>query len=117
MVVAGNVTPEGVPTTEVLMASVPPTSLRAWSVYVKALRDMGRPVSSMVTRIGLEPFKTFFHVTFEPVARIGKDLYDALKARGPSIEEMMMAPYRAADDSEGEAEAAPVAKRGRNKKL
>ena len=109
MALSGTVTAEDVPTTEVLPAIIPPTSISNWASYVKGLRDMGLVPWACFTEIKNEPFKTWFKVSFRPVGKITQDIWVALKARRESIAEQMMQPYKAME----QAEAKPAAKKSR----
>ena len=94
MALSGTVTAEEIPTTEVLPALLPPTSISNWASYVKGLRDMGLVPWACFTEIKNEPFKTWYRVSFRPVGKVTQEIWTALKARRASIEEAMMQPYR-----------------------
>jgi hypothetical protein len=107
-IISGGVTGDGVATTEVLNAALPPTNLGAWGNYVKGLRDMGLPPWGAITELKNEIFKTWFKVSFRPVGRVTHEVYAAIKARRASIEEQMFAPYKAREEAE---EKKPAKKR------
>lgn len=105
MALSGSVTAEEIPTTEVLPALLPPTSISNWASYVKGLRDMGLVPWACFTEIKNEPFKTWYRVSFRPIGKITQDIWVALKARKASIEEQMMQPYKAMEAVEKPAPA------------
>lgn len=85
---------------EVRMLSVPPGSLANWGKYVARLSDMGGTYRSVLTEIGIEPFKGAYKVTFNPAGKLDEDQYLALKARRETAIEQSMQPYPALEVDE-----------------
>lgn len=107
MLVPSDTKPADMAKAEVVMAIVPPTSLKNWGSYVKTLAAMGRTPWSVLTRITVEPLKSYFQLMFEPTGKLDGLGYAAVKARQPTIESTMFAPYPTLETEE----AAPKAKR------
>lgn len=109
MVLPGSTKIDDVPTGEVFMASVPPTSLKHWATYVKGLKELGRTPWGVVTEISTRPFKSFFELQFKPINGVTEAMYRALKEKqsGGGIEEQMFAPYPtlSADEEEEKPKA------------
>lgn len=111
MVIPGDTKAQEVQKAEVVMAIVPPTSLKNWGNYVKALSAMGRTPWSVVTKLSVEPLKSYFQILFEPVSKLDGIIYAAVKAKQPVVEGQMFAPYPTLE--EGEEEQPKKAKRSK----
>jgi hypothetical protein len=92
--------PEALVKAEVRAFSIPPTSLGNWGQYVDKLASMGAGYRTVVTEIGIEPFKATFKVTFTAIGRLGEEGYAAVKARQPTAREQLMMPYPALSSEE-----------------
>lgn len=102
----GNTDASNVATLEAAQVSIPPTSLNAWGSYVKGLRDAGMVPWATITQIQNSQFKTYFKLAFRPVNRITREVWDGLKARKASFEEILMQPYKAKEEAAAPAKQA-----------
>lgn len=84
---------DGIASVETRMLSVPPGSLKNWGHYVARLRDLGATFRSVVTKVGIEPLKGAYQITFTPAGRLDAAQYEAVKARGEGAIEQAMLPY------------------------
>lgn len=103
MVIHGDVGPEALATSQMLPASIPPTSLQEFQNYVLGLRDGGLVPTAVFTEIQVVPFKTWFKVTFKPIRKVTKEIWLALKTRSTSVREELMRPYEQREPSESPA--------------
>lgn len=78
---------------EVRMATVPPGSLQNWAKYVQRLADMNATFRTVLTEIGIEPYKGAYKLTFNPQGKLTKEAFFALKARRDRSVEQAMQPY------------------------
>ena len=106
MVIPGDTKAQDVAKSEVVMAVVPPTSLKLWGNYVKALSAMGRTPWSVITKLTVEPIKSYFQLLFEPTAKLDGITYAAVKAKQPQVEGSMFAPYPTLEEQEKDAKPA-----------
>lgn len=109
MVIPGDTKAQDVAKAETVMAVVPPTSLKNWGGFVKTLGAMGRTPWSVVTKLSVEPLKSYFQILFEPVRKLDGIMYGAVKAKQESVESLMFAPYPTLEEQE-EAPAKPARK-------
>jgi hypothetical protein len=89
----GTVTEADVATAEAASIAIPPTSLNAWGSYVKGLRDAGMVPWATITHLMNAQFQTFFKVSFRPVNRITKEVWDGVQARRASFDETLLRPF------------------------
>ena len=77
------------------LLKVPPTSVRAWAGYVRAVKDAkSLPVWAVSTRIQLKPLKDGgFEMAFTPIAAIPEGLLAIAYERRATVEELLMQPY------------------------
>lgn len=109
---------------EIATASIPVTSVKAYSGYVKTLSQGGLAMWAFQTRIGCQPDpKTQLKVTFESpdrasfLDRTGKaagEIYEALKTRVKEAERILEEPYVYVDPSTIERPSATKARGGKN---
>lgn len=111
MCVAGDTKAQDMQKSDAVMAIIPPTSLKNWGSYVKTLGAMGRTPWSVITRLTVEPLKSYFQVLFEPVSKLDGITYGAVKQKQPVVEGMMFAPYPTIEESEEAAKPAKPKKR------
>lgn len=96
---------------EVRMLTIPPGSLQNWGKYVVRLADMGGSVRSVLTEVGVEPYRGAYKLVFNPAGKLSDEAYLALKARREMATEQSMQPYPVIEESD-------QPKRGKkNKKL
>lgn len=83
---------------EVRAFTIPVTSVKNWSRYVKKLADMGRPYWSVVTRVKVSPDKNSqFKVTFSFVEQVDfesdPELFPEYKAKRKELSDILQQPY------------------------
>ena len=83
---------------EVRAFTIPVTSVKNWSRYVRTLADMGRPYWSVVTRVKVSPDKkSQFKVTFSFVEQVdfesNPELFPAYKAKRKELSDILQQPY------------------------
>jgi hypothetical protein len=93
MCIPGDTAADAVSKAEAVMAVIPPTSLKNWGNYVKTLAAVGRTPWSVVTKLTVEPLKSYFQILFEPQEKLDGPTYFAVKSHRAVVEGMMMAPY------------------------
>lgn len=94
MVMAGNSTADEVPSTDILMATIAPTSIKNLAKYVNTLSDeFGSTPWGVATLLGMKPEKNYHVVTFELIGKLAKEQYMAVRQRQKSIQNQMFVPY------------------------
>lgn len=102
---------------EVRLITVPPGSLKNFGKYVNRLTDMGASIRSVLTEIGIQPYKGAYQLTFTPVSRLTEEQFLGLKARRDSAIEQAMQPYPVLGENEEPEEEPPARKARRAAKL
>jgi hypothetical protein len=97
----GDTNPESLLTTEVKMASIPPTSLQAWGRYVAQLADVGLTFRAVLTRISIVPPTKGggFALTFTAGAHVSPAVYAVIKTKRVSAVDELTQPYPALEDT------------------
>jgi hypothetical protein len=112
MVIAANTKANAIGGTEIFNLSVPATSLRNWAGYVKGTRDtFSLPPWGLITEVSTEDFKDYYKLTFNAISKVSGEQWAAIKARQPSVEAIMFAPYPAADAEEAKPKATTKGKK------
>lgn len=80
---------------EIYTLRLPPTSIKSWAAYVKAVSaGYQRPPCAVVTRVSLVPNdKTQFSVEFSTVAEVEEDVLEAVLGRLDEASAILMEPY------------------------
>lgn len=105
-------TAEDVSEANVVPLTMPPTSLRNWSKYVKELSDsVGRPVWSVVTKITFDQDSDWPKLVFEIEEKLDKSIAKAVEARIEEVREQLMEPF---PEKEEDADDKPRKKKPRD---
>lgn len=109
LISADNLSAESVEDGDIVFMKVPPTSLKGWAYFVKALNsNYQRPPFGMITEISLVPdSKTQFKVVFSPIRPVPDAVMSAIMERRAELEEGLLFPYQKASEEQRAA-----AKRG-----
>jgi hypothetical protein len=100
-------------TVELALAKLPPTALKVWAGYVRALADeQGRPPWAVVTEIaGYPDSKSQYRLEFHLVEVIdNSDTLTALKARVGKVQEFLQRPYGPPVERDAKRKKSPVGK-------
>ena len=90
---------ENLATTAPATLKVPPTSIKNWAGYSKAITGRyKRPTSSVVTRVSFNPSVDFPQLQFE-LDKVLDDVEDirSVMARAEIVEEMVLKPYNVSE--------------------
>lgn len=104
---------------EIAFMKLPPTSLKAWSGYIKALTTAGLSELCVITKITLEKdADTQIKLSFSRVDDIGEECYEALFKRNEEAEEHLLKPYPTNEELQEQFAARnPKPQRGKAKPL
>lgn len=105
--------------TEGARLNVPPTSVKRLAEYSKKLRELGRPLISVITRINLEPSDSGgFDMYFEPAEPINDPkTLDVLRKRvSEGYESLVALPSAEARVEKAEEKSSPVKSRAQKRR-
>lgn len=92
---AADLTPEAIPKAEIVLAKLPVTSVKNWSVYASQIANVLKiPPIAVVTEISVKPdAKTQLQVNFELIDKVNMDLIPLLLARRKDTNAAVYQPY------------------------